>query len=517
MTESLSTQPTPEDELRTTLAGVEVYLTAAEELDKNGGSNPNTTEALVDIADHGLKNEPVYSGGHAIPGSDEWIYDTVTDRYTYTRDDSETGQKVTIDVDPSFGRRLEDYANKHRQAVQERRATESLAADDSAEEPAQASEHDRTTVNDSEQTDSEEVFPVPAPEATTKDNIEDLDELIEEWYVPVVADFQEGTSLIKGLARQADASYRDEEGNSIPAKLVGRLETKLDPANYIFSKDAEKAYKAVARATSEKDLEGSRSKLDVLFQQFKADAKAGGVTDDFDYWKNFTEYFKASKELSDWLKANPEFVSDIQDSLWPSPHKPSQPSRRELRKNRPEKYVPTMRSTKEIRKLTGVDAHDDDFKHQLLVEELTDVLGHYPSQAELNPYLPTQERVTTHLSSAEITASRSDERTRNRRWNRVKAAAGRMAARLTIQKPDAEQEPAVTPTIHTVQPGSLGDLIRQAQMAVENSDDDSDERSVPIVTPVFSRAPQTKKDSLGERITAAQRLYEKAHADDDAS
>jgi len=124
MSESFPNQPlTPEDELRNRIAELDTYLAQGEILDAAGESDPGLKEALVTMIDGKVENDPVFSGGFTIPGTDEWIPGEKQDRYTFTVTDAKTSEKTSVSIDSTLGQRMEAYVAAHRAEVRASRQT----------------------------------------------------------------------------------------------------------------------------------------------------------------------------------------------------------------------------------------------------------------------------------------------------------------------------------------------------------------------------------------------------------
>lgn len=166
--------------------------------------------------------------------------------------------------------------------------------------------------------------------------------------------------------------------------------------------------------------------------------------------------------LGDWLK------SDQRES------KPLVIQKEHAR--RPTKQQTGMRTAEEIRNLTGVDERDDDFKRRLLVEELTDVLGHVPSKAELAPHLPKEQSrsMTPQKVKQPQVGSTSPERDSNTRRHGLRSTIGRIAARFVSSEASSDS-PVVDAPVDTSET-TFSSLVARMEAARRNAEatDESD-------------------------------------------
>lgn len=108
-----------EAEIQEGLAQLAETLDYAATLPEDDASRATLHKAMFEMIDGHVQNDPYYSGGQTIPGTDEWIPGERHDRYSYVDEGTETGQRYSVPLPTAFGRRLEAFARLHRPDVSE--------------------------------------------------------------------------------------------------------------------------------------------------------------------------------------------------------------------------------------------------------------------------------------------------------------------------------------------------------------------------------------------------------------
>lgn len=129
--ESNHDQPTgSEAEIKEGLDQLEATFDYVDSLPQGDALKTKVSEILFQTLDGHVQNEPIASGGHTIPGTDEGIPGESVDHYWYVTEDKKTGAPYKVPLSTEFGRRLEAFVEQQRaqmKGVQEKEATQGAA------------------------------------------------------------------------------------------------------------------------------------------------------------------------------------------------------------------------------------------------------------------------------------------------------------------------------------------------------------------------------------------------------